>query len=36
MKGGPEKWAKFPDPLPKWIMPDLDKESEPTSGRIHD
>lgn len=36
MKGGPEKWATFPDPLPKWIMPDLDKESEATSGRIHD
>jgi G3E family GTPase len=36
MKGGPEKWAKFPDPLPKWIMPDLEKDSEATSGRIHD
>ena len=36
MKGGPEKWATFPDPLPKWIMPDLEKESEPTNGRIHD
>lgn len=36
MKGGPEKWATFPDPLPKWIMPDLETDSEATSGRIHD
>ncbi len=36
MKGGPEKWATFPDPLPKWIMPDLETDSEATNGRIHD
>ena len=36
MKGGPEKWAAFPDPLPKWIMPDLETDSEPTSGGIDD
>lgn len=36
MKGGPEKWATFPDPLPKWIMPDLETDSEPTSGGIDD
>jgi len=31
-----EKWAAFPDPLPKWIMPDLETDSEPTSGGIDD
>lgn len=36
MMGGPGKWASFPDPLPKWIMPDLEKESEANNGRIHD
>ncbi len=36
MKGGPEKWATFPDPLPKWILPNLETDLEPTSGRKDD